>query len=271
MPIAWLPPGGKAVRLAADTIAAWLLPGAGFATARRSLAVLFVGGALALLFVRRRESLPTVAWAKWSALFAGGYVAFVLATIAFVYANTPLDMRLLGPVRCIGTAAVVALFATQTGRLRTVPLAGGCWAAVVVVLSLAQSVPVALAMNRTGFGYASNAWKNSAAIAAVKLVRPDVPIYTNAPDAIRLLAGRDALSLPSVTEDQARAPNPAFETEMEEMEAAMRSGAIAVVFRRGVSRYYMIGEQELRSRLADADEAVVGDALFLRIGAPPRE
>ena len=76
-----------------------------------------------------------------------------------------------------------------------------------------------------------------------------VVIYSNAPDAIWLITGRDARMIPKKELFIDLKPNPNFQRDMNKMAEALRSGHAVLVYFDGVSRPYLPPEEEILSSI----------------------
>jgi hypothetical protein len=128
------------------------------------------------------------------------YAGALIFSILFVEPNLPLSDHYLLPFYIVlGTGLVTlgrnAIYLTERSK----------WAAVLVVsLGAAflvaqgeQSTRMIKPLSENGVGFNGRAWKFSKTIDFIKTLPDDTPIYSNAPDAIGFLTGRQTKMIPS--------------------------------------------------------------------------
>src|SRR5579859_3742544 len=200
----WHPVTGPALAQAVTTVGTWLLPLAvpdplPVAGTAILLVLGLVGGSLWGLRGPTRtassaaagESQPAAASVlRLSALlglFIGLYLGFLLVTISFYDAATPLDGRILSPIFVALLILVLVQiqwhFGPQFGarRVRGPALA---LAALFIGLYAASSLPQVLQNYQAGINYTSREWRQSAIIRRLRAVPSDTLVYSNGPDAI---------------------------------------------------------------------------------------
>ena len=103
---------------------------------------------------------------------------------------------------------------------------------------------------RGGIGFGSRGWSQSEIIQKVRDLPPGIEIYTNGADALYLLAGRAARSLPPKVLPGTRQENARFESELGEMREMLREHRALLVWLDGITwRRYLPSEHELTERL----------------------
>jgi hypothetical protein len=165
-------------------------------------------------------------------VFAAGYLAFVLFTISFADATTPLDDRILFPVFGVVVIALV-LLADTAARRRNHPAIWRAFA-MCAALSIAVRLPLAIhgldTMHRNGEGYTSVTWRNSEMLAQVRRLPSAIVVYSNAQDAIELLTGRSARWLPDSLIWENMQANPEFPRARDDMCREVASGSAVVAY-----------------------------------------
>ena len=150
------------------------------------------------------------------ALFIGIYLFFLVVSISFLDANTPLDNRILSPVYV--TFLILAIYLVsrfvyhRKSILWRLVLVG--LVSVLFLLYAASSVQFMRASRTNGIGFSSPVWKNSALLAVIRALPLDMAIHSNVPEAINLHTGRPATRLPRVYELSAQKSNLEFESEL---------------------------------------------------------
>ncbi len=194
------PPTWSHLAAAVETISGWLLPGTPFAVRAGALLTVTAGAGIAAVVHRfpvaprdkgtpAGESLP-----RLIALFVMSYLSLLGFTIAFVSADTPLDVRILSPVY----ATLVILVARGCSRLEGRARAT---AGVLLIPVLAAYLNAAAGFVRQAYfegqGYASRSWHESPTLAALQALPVSRPIFSNRADAIAVLTGRPAERIPA--------------------------------------------------------------------------
>jgi hypothetical protein len=245
------PLGAKKLLQMLDTFARWFMPGAHAALLGLPLLVVAVG---ALDCARRRAAtrpprhpLPRVLLG-----YSGIYLAFLVTSISLFDAATPLNDRILSAVFI--AAWIVALLGAHR------------WIAVRDSRRLARLLAVLVAVLLAGYAgeahdwarlrardggaaYGSRAWRASPTIDLVRALPEGVSIYTNAPDAVRLLAGRASSMLPRHIDDGTRLPVSDYPRRIADLRDAVRAGALIVWFDRMNWRRYLTRPKRLRAML----------------------
>jgi 4-amino-4-deoxy-L-arabinose transferase-like glycosyltransferase len=206
----------------------------------RLVVMLFVVGCAVRLIMRSFKQAPPISITNnasislmiLSAGFIGTYIPFLLFSISFVDAATPLDARILLPyfpmaIVLILSTIAFAGFSKWTVRGKSILYAG--LASSILINSIA-SVPRAIEFHQEGMGLTSKMWQSSPTIAALEGIPKSVEIYTNAPGVVSYLAGREAHLLPRIYNELTRMPNDSFDDELQSMADLCREGQAIVVF-----------------------------------------
>lgn len=199
--------------------------------------LLFVAVTLGVIAFRRRDvrDLPAISepfvWLVM--LFVPTYLGFVVLTVSFLDANTPLDDRILAPVfiamlvlAMTGVSIVLRLI-TRQKLVREVIIAT---LGVLVLAQLGSAMSWIRTYRQMGLGYSSPAWQQSETVAAVRALPPQVSVFSNAPEAIGLLARREAHSLPRKNAAMLGEANAGYDDEVAALREAVASGAVVVYF-----------------------------------------
>src|SRR5439155_11104528 len=138
----------------------------------------------------RRRGLPRLLWT-----FAAIYLAFLLFSITFVDAYTPLDHRILAPLHIVFIVLIVsALLPSESiAKVRSVR---NCVTLALCAAFLIFQAQVAARWIRAApdkwLGYANTSWKRSPLVAYVAKLPPQTLLYSNGVDVLYLLADRHA-------------------------------------------------------------------------------
>lgn len=196
------------------------------------------------------------------ALFALLYGGFLLISVSFIDANTPLDNRILSPLFISVWILVVytgaRLFAENNAR----PLLR--WSLIGLLLLVTfnwtrLSLPTLLTARSQGIGLSSPSWQNSPTLTHLASLPENVLIYSNAPDAVYLLTGRPAARLPRRFELSSQQENADFVAQMGAIGSQMVAGEALIAFFTNQGRQsnpsredlYTVLELEIRLQFED--------------------
>lgn len=180
------------------------------------------------------------------------YLVLLTASISFFDAHTPMDVRILSPVYVFGLCVLVCL-ALQTRRAFRRPFYALGVVAVVLGFSVAQVFILKTdlrALYENGSFFASKRWQVSELMAGVKALPRKTLIYSNAPDALDILADRPARMIPNLFNPGIRRKNPDFQQQISHMmqELAQKDGVL-VYANRIDWRWYLPTAEDLKSHL----------------------
>jgi 4-amino-4-deoxy-L-arabinose transferase-like glycosyltransferase len=191
------------------TIAYWALPSPAPDAVRFGVLGLLVVSVIGLgIFARaesRRGGAPDAtphlpALSALLLLFAAIYLPLLVVS-RLTISQGFLDRRFLAPIY----VALVLCLADLAGRwsrpLRAAPALRSAAVTTVVALAVIYCASAAgwtLRGYVNGLGYAARSWTDSALMARVRELPPEATIYTNAADAVYLLAGRSSFWLSSL-------------------------------------------------------------------------
>lgn len=199
----------------------------------------------AAAILRRLGAIPSV-----FAIFGAAYVVFLLASISFVDAYTPLNHRILAPL-FVATLVVVMRCADRAAPARPAwRRAAGLAAALFVVGYTSSAASWTLESRRDGVwpGYGTRAWRESPTLAALRALPPERPLYSNAADAVRALTGRPARSLPRRWDPVSEQWEADFPSELRAFGRAIEHGHGLVVWFEGFGwRRYLVSRDDLAS------------------------
>ena len=237
-----------------ETLSTFLLPSQIPALVRYVLTfcvlVAFVWIAVrALLRVLGRKAQPADRLLLMLGLFVGWYAAFMVLAVS-IEANLPLNARYLLPVYL----AMVIFFATWFGQRPVSEQAGTSRLLLLALVGLVIASDGVRLVSQTreayaeGIGYQAPRWFHSPIIRAVGELPADARIYSNAPDALNYLTGRNAQLIPTQFERRTGIENPdnPYAAQVVALRGALRRGNSYVVFIDHVDwRFYLAAEERL--------------------------
>lgn len=236
------------------TMSGWLLIPPSAPNAIRFAVWLALAGLATIVAVRAvRAATPVPSLVRLLALFIVTYGAFLVASITFLDANTPLDDRILLPVLAIALVLGAYVLDSYWPSLRRAPLLAAGVMTLVLLVTAGHGLKAAEVAARgyeQGWGFTSAAWRQSPTLARVAQLGVDLPIYSNAPEIVYLHARREARGLPRTRFLMNQQPNQAFGTEMNAVAETVRASCGVVVYLRNLSQQSMPTESEASERLS---------------------
>jgi hypothetical protein len=248
--LAFHPVGVAQVREGLDTVAGWLIAPEWLPLGFRLVALVVLAALVVWAFVHPRDG--TVHGGSFPELlrllgtFVPIYLAFVLVTISFGSADTPLDDRILVPICFAGIVVGVAglVRASPTGR---VVLAGILL--LVVAANATQSWRYAREAHANGIGYASRRYVTSRLVDYVRHLSHQTVVVSNAARVLYIHTGRHVRSLPAKYNPSSLAVNDGFASELAKLTAESVKTPILVVYFDKRRHDYIPTPDELRTHV----------------------
>lgn len=193
----------KHLRLIFQVLSEWFL-------ASRDLWILMVVillAVLAIIVVKRKALLehlrnhPAGGFLSACLIFSLLYIPFIIASVTFADATIAMDNRIFSPM-----AAPLFLFLTAFGyeafsrgnpyirMILTLSLA------IVVAGNMVNTARYVQKAHLNGLGYKTKKWRESRLIEAIRKMPPGTLVFSDCPDAVYVLTGRNTRRLPSKTE-----------------------------------------------------------------------
>ena len=196
------------------------------------------------------ERMPVIL--KLLLFFIPIYLIFLVFSISFFDANTPLDQRILSPVFI--SLVISSIYLAERVLITT----GKKWVTVgIIVISgifclgyARQAGQLFLNSYQNGIGYSSRVWLYSETISEVKNLPEGTVIYSNAPEGIYLRLNRQAKRIPRKTDLYTGLPDPAFPQKMEAVLEDLQMNQGALVYFSAFPRSAYPSEAELVQSLS---------------------
>jgi hypothetical protein len=257
----WHPPSSPDVRDGIAAVTEWFAPAA-LPAAARLLTAAAVVGVLAVGFrgLRRAGALSSERRPERdvrTALllsFALLYLAFLAVSKLFLDSANPVDARGFAPAYVALALCAIPLIgdALAAARHRGLGRAQVALAAGTALIGLAyiqQSGAAARDLSRATDGYRAKQWRRSETVRALRSLPPRVLIYSNAPEAVYLLAGRRAETVPVRVDPLTDRPLARYRAALERERSRLRKRPGVVAFFEDVHRRYLPSEEEVARRL----------------------
>lgn len=258
--VVWHPPERPDFEEGLENLATWTRT-----TEAGPEAALLLLPAVVLLVLATRADADSRVRMRIGLVGAGLYLSCFLAARSLIDANVPIDLRLLAPAHLFLIVALVAAFdvAADRGRQPFTFVA----VATAAVLGATAVVGIGWAVDFSGSeasGHAAERWQTSQTMAFVESLPDDTTVVTNAPDAVWLSTGHEALLfIPMRTSLYTGEPNRDHGAQLEALAEAVESspGAVVAFFdrptrgsaRRMPDRVVEALRLELADDLADGD------------------
>ncbi|HSF82166.1 MAG TPA: hypothetical protein VLA49_13070 [Anaerolineales bacterium] len=201
---------------------------------------------------------------KIMSLFGAVYIGFLVVSISFYDANTPLDGRILSPLYI--AALLLGLFSLAIW-LSYKP---SVFAKTLIILVLVgfiganslRSAGMVIDAYKDGLGFNSVSWLSSETLAEVRKLPENTVIYSNAPEVITFHTLRRAFGLPKKFESANQRENPAYQAELADLKIQILEKNGIVVYFQELKRPTVPSEQELFEVLPSGVQVQTSDGLI---------
>lgn len=162
------------------------------------------------------------------------YLGFLIITLSFFDASTPLNDRILSviylPEMILFASALAWLWNRFQGKMRVYRWVLVAVCAMLVIFSAKDGYAAVKQLGREGQGFAHRGIQDSAGMDAIRRM-PSTIIYSNKPGAIFLLTGKTAYVVPTPTDPVTGQSRGNFNNDLKQMQQSIRDGqAILVLF-----------------------------------------
>ncbi len=185
-------------------------------------------------------------------LFLIIYSAFLVVSISFLDANTPLDDRILSPVYVAGSILSMVLLHHLWGLIGQIRL---LQVGVVIALLIFSAVYLFRGLETVrvsylqGLGFSSLAWQQSELLAHVRRLPAGKPIFTNSPEAIYLYTDKPARPMPKKFFAADQQVNPNYQAALTDIKKELQNGGVIVYFNTLVGITSLATKDELEAEL----------------------
>ncbi|WKZ30627.1 MAG: hypothetical protein QY314_02530 [Candidatus Dojkabacteria bacterium] len=219
------------------------------------------------LFIQRKKIIPLVKNASYFLfpfLFIAGYLSFLVISISFFDAYTPLDGRILSPV-AVMFGLLVGLLVASVQKHTIAFGTTGFIAIMVIGIQLSSLCGFIQDISREGLPFASESWQRSETLSYIVGMPENITIYTNLPHPVAVLSGKDEILMFPRKYTLSGASVLRYDREIQEVVQA--KGEKYIVFFKGnhsgVWRYPSIAELET---LLEVEQIVeMSDGVVFRV------
>jgi 4-amino-4-deoxy-L-arabinose transferase-like glycosyltransferase len=181
------------------------------------------------------------------------YFSLLMITISFFDAHTPLDHRIMSPVFILYLIGITSLtynilLVYSFPPKSIFPLI--LILLLFIVLQIKETSYLVTDFYNNGRGYTGREWKTSEAVFFAKNLPQGTTIFTNAPDALHILAGIHATYIPKLINPATQKRNENFETEIAQMvQQIERNDGVLIYFNMVDWRGYLPTNRDIARKL----------------------
>ena len=176
--------------------------------------------------------------AKWIitilATFSVSYTIFLVVSISFIDANTPLDDRILSPFFVTLWLLMAAGIGQFLSVLRSTPTRKILIVSLVVIVFcgvvFTKQITIFQSNHVFGVGFSQLKWRESKLINELEQLHPDLVIYTNSPEAVYLLTGKSSIPLPRKVDLTRQKPYTNFQESIEQLSKEISKGNAVIAY-----------------------------------------
>ena len=182
--------------------------------------------------------------------FFVAYIAFLMISISFFDAHTPLDFRILAPAfLALETAFIILIWSLfqHTGQ-RLLKWGLLSIAILSTVLNSRSAILRTIDIHDLGRGYSSKAWRNSETVHYLKSGFTNDNLHTNGVDVIRFWTGMEATVLPKKIEQTTLIANDDYSEQVQNLCNHVIEGNATIAFLTSINRASLPTLDELRSK-----------------------
>jgi hypothetical protein len=165
-------------------------------------------------------------------LFTISYLLFLIISLSFFDAYTPINSRLLSPVFVLLILAAFTVTWDVSQKLKK-PAVWWCFL-LFVAFSISINTPITIKtatnFRRNNSGFTTSAWRNSQTLAFVNSFPGDAKIFSNGFDILDLMTGKAARRFPNKIDPTSQLVNQNYEQEISGMCKDIRENKALVVF-----------------------------------------
>ena len=184
------------------------------------------------------------------------YCVFLIVSISFLDALTPLDNRILSPVYVSGLVSILYIVHKLLRSIRGIRSLKIVSIVLCIVfagshisIGLRRSAGWVTDAHVNGRGYASKVWQHSEIMEQIGAFPSEIPIFTNGHDAIYILTGRQVSCIPRKVYPGTRQINDDYSFDLARMRDQLEDGDGVLVYFNTIKRLYLPSEDELKDEL----------------------
>jgi hypothetical protein len=202
-------------------------------------------------YIRRHAGAVHMVLPALCIVFCLTYILFLVISISFFDAFTPLRHRILLPAfLAIAVAGISSAWSLSLALdSRRVWYAFILFVSLSAIINSSRQLDTVVNIRRNGNGYTSQQWRSSETIASVLSLPEDMEIYSNGQDVIQFLTGRAASLIPPTTYPGTLQRNLGFEAQLQIICGEVKEGRAVIVYLNGIPwRWYEPTQEEVKSK-----------------------
>lgn len=220
-----------------------------------AIAVILLFSGISILYIKgninRNAQSVDVVFSLICLVYSVTYVVLLFFSLSFFDAHTPLDNRILLPVifpLAIASIIVARSLSRELNR-RSIWHVFALLVFSIVSVNVIPAMETAVDIHIHGRGYTSRIWSNSEIIAYLSGdAHGGRTIYSNAPDAIRFLAGKESVMIPAKVSPNSLRANESYEDALKKMIQECIDGRARIVYFDTItSRWYLPSAKEIEA------------------------
>lgn len=161
--------------------------------------LLLLGYRMSRLWIDRKSHQSRSFYFAFSlVLYSAFYLGFLVFSITFYDASTPIDNRILSPIYACLLILIVLIVGISPKGKGTLPwnIMLFLFLAALGWVQIRSSTEILKSLKEEGIGFSSQSWKESETILWVDSLESEATLYTNERLALTFLTGRHAYSVP---------------------------------------------------------------------------
>lgn len=196
------------------------------------------------------------------------YLPFLVFSISFIDAYTPLDRRILSPLFLPFVLLLLLILAGQHREIRKGVVTSGI--ALLMLLMLFLEMPnlngELSRLIRRGEGYAHISWQYSPSLAFVQSMELQRRVYSNSPEALLVHLGREESALPLLYNPSTSQLNEEFDQQLDAAKAdLLQTDGVVILFSQLAWRSYFPTADLLVSDYGFELLTTTADGVILRV------
>ena len=188
-------------------------------------------------------------------IFFFAYFGFIIFSISFMDAYTPLNSRILVPAYFAIIPVIILILKRFSERLAPSKYAIKIFStsiillvSFIVFLNMIDQLSWVSKIHQIGLGYNNRIWKTSESVKFIASLPEDIHIISNAPDALYYLTGRSTIPIPSKFNPSTQQDNPDYYQDLESIQEIFVSQKARLVIFNNIYRDHLPTEEELLDR-----------------------
>lgn len=160
------------------------------------------------------------------------YAVFLVISISFLDANTPLDNRILSPAYAAGLIVLLYVIDRSIDVLQW-SVGTAMIVAMIVLLMITSTLKSSQILSesyRVGMGFSNQRWQQSSLWSEIRTFSSNTIIYSNVPEVVYIYTDRPTLHIPKEFLKTQGIANPNYALELAQMNDELTTGGGILVY-----------------------------------------